>query len=55
MILVLLKHHTPLLQPQLMNLACHKQLILFSFVEEMVDALEELLRGDASSPLVGME
>lgn len=38
-----------------MNLARHKQLILFSFVEEMVGALEELLRDDAGSPLVGME
>lgn len=38
-----------------MNLAHYKQLILFSFVEEKVGALEELLRGHGGSTLVGME
>lgn len=38
-----------------MNLAHYEQLILFSFVEEMIGALEKLLRGDAGSPSLGME
>lgn len=55
MILVLLRHHTPFLQSQFMNLTHYKQLILLSFVREMLGALDELLRGYAGSPFVGME
>lgn len=53
MILVLLRHHTVFLQSQLMNLTHYNQLILFSFVSEMLGALYELVRGDAGSPSWG--